>query len=97
MDEAEKRQILQRAAELLARNVEWRDPSIAREEWRVPPEPEPRVKPMEEQHSMMMRTIEIVERSSTAVGFEVLPKRWIVEHTFAWLSRFRGLARDFER
>src|SRR2546427_8587312 len=42
-------------------------------------------------------TIEFVERSSTAVGFEVLPKRWIVERTFAWLSRFRRLARDFER
>jgi transposase len=35
-------------------------------------------------------TIEIVERSPAAVGFEVLPKRWIVERTFAWLSRFRG-------
>ncbi len=42
-------------------------------------------------------TIEIVERSPAAVGFEVLPKRWIVERTFAWLSRFRRLARDFER
>ena len=42
-------------------------------------------------------TIEIVERSPTAVGFEVLPKRWIVERTFAWISRFRRLARDFER
>ena len=41
--------------------------------------------------------LEIVERSSTAVGFEALPKRWIVERTFAWLSRFRRLARDFER
>ncbi len=40
---------------------------------------------------------EIVERSPTAVGFEVLPKRWIVERTFAWISRFRRLARDFER
>jgi transposase len=39
----------------------------------------------------------IAERLSTAVGFEVLPKRWIVERTFAWLSRFRRLARDFER
>jgi transposase len=33
------------------------------------------------------RTIEIVGRGA-AVGCEVLPKRWIVERTFAWLSRF---------
>jgi len=42
-------------------------------------------------------TIEIVERPATAIGFEVLPKRWIVERTFAWISRFRRMARDFER
>ena len=41
--------------------------------------------------------IEIVGRSPAAIGFEVLPKRWIVERTVAWLSRFRRLARDFER
>lgn len=41
--------------------------------------------------------IEIVERSAEAIGFEVLPKRWIVERTFAWISRFRRMARDFER
>jgi len=41
--------------------------------------------------------MEIVERSATALGFEVLPKRWIVERTFAWISRNRRLARDFER
>jgi transposase len=40
--------------------------------------------------------LEIVARSNTA-GFEVLPKRWIVERTFAWISRCRRLARDFER
>jgi transposase len=39
--------------------------------------------------------LEIVKRS-TAAGFEVLPKRWIVERTFAWISRNRRLARDFE-
>lgn len=40
--------------------------------------------------------LEIVKRS-VAAGFEVLPKRWIVERTFAWISRNRRLARDFER
>ncbi len=42
------------------------------------------------------RKLEIVKRSDAA-GFEVLPKRWIVERTFAWISRNRRLARDFER
>ncbi len=42
-------------------------------------------------------TIQIVERPIAATGFEVLPKRWIVERTFAWISRNRRLARDFER
>ena len=40
--------------------------------------------------------IEIVKRSD-AHRFVVLPKRWIVERTFAWISRNRRLARDFER
>ena len=40
---------------------------------------------------------EIVKRSDCATGFVVLPKRWIVERTFAWISRNRRLARDFER
>ena len=40
--------------------------------------------------------LEIVKRSNVP-GFEVLPKRWIVERTFAWISRNRRLARDFER
>jgi transposase len=41
-------------------------------------------------------TIEIVKRSDLH-KFVVLPKRWIVERTFAWISRNRRLARDFER
>ncbi len=41
--------------------------------------------------------IEVIKRSATAVGFEVLPKRWIVERTFAWISRYRRMVRDFER
>ena len=40
--------------------------------------------------------IEIVKRSDTAKKFVVLPKRWIVERTFAWLGRCRRLARDWE-
>lgn len=40
--------------------------------------------------------LEIVKRSDHTVGFEVLPQRWIVERTFAWLGRCRRLAKDFE-
>jgi len=39
---------------------------------------------------------EIVKRSDHAKGFEVLPKRWIVERTIAWLNRCRRLAKDWE-
>jgi len=40
--------------------------------------------------------IEIEKRSDRAKGFEVLPRRWVVERTFAWLNRCRRLAKDFE-
>lgn len=40
--------------------------------------------------------IEIVKRSDAAQGFVVLPRRWVVERTLAWLGRCRRLARDFE-
>jgi putative transposase len=41
-------------------------------------------------------TIEIVRRMADAVGFELLPRRWVVERTLAWLNRNRRLAKDFE-
>src|SRR6266545_7525430 len=40
--------------------------------------------------------VEIVKRCDQAKGFAVLPKRWIVERTFAWLGRCRRLAKDWE-
>ncbi|ESQ75652.1 transposase IS3 [Asticcacaulis sp. AC402] len=41
-------------------------------------------------------TVEIIKRCDTAKGFEVLPRRWVVERTFAWLGRCRRLAKDWE-
>ena len=42
-------------------------------------------------------TIEIVERAAGVKGFQLLPRRWVVERTFAWFGRCRRLAKDFER
>lgn len=39
----------------------------------------------------------IVRRSDKATGFEVIPRRWVVERTFGWLVRWRRLVRDYER
>ncbi len=40
--------------------------------------------------------LEIVKRSDDAKGFVVLPRRWVVERTFAWLSFHRRLSKDYE-
>ena len=40
--------------------------------------------------------LEIVKRSDAAKTFEVLPRRWVVERTFAWMGRNRRLAKHFE-
>jgi putative transposase len=41
--------------------------------------------------------LEVVERTSGVSDFSVLPKRWIVERTFGWLSRNRRMSKDYER
>jgi putative transposase len=40
--------------------------------------------------------LEITKRSDDATGFEVLPKRWIVERTFGWFNWYRRLSKDYE-
>jgi putative transposase len=41
--------------------------------------------------------LKIVEKQEGQIGFQILPKRWVVERTFGWLIRQRRLARDYER
>ena len=40
--------------------------------------------------------VEVVAPDPTTKGFAVLPRRWVIERTFAWLGRYRRLARDWE-
>jgi len=40
--------------------------------------------------------MEVVKRPRDASGFVLLPKRWVVERTFSWLSNFRRLSKDYE-
>jgi len=42
-------------------------------------------------------TIDIVTRPAGMTGFQVLPRRWVVERTLAWITRRRRCARDYER
>jgi len=41
-------------------------------------------------------TLEIVKRPDDVRGFVLLPKRWVVERTFAWLGKCRRLSKDYE-
>ena len=41
--------------------------------------------------------LEVVKLPEAKKGFVLLPRRWVVERSFAWVSRFRRLARDYER
>ena len=41
--------------------------------------------------------LEVVKLAQAKRGFVLLPRRWVVERSFAWLARFRRLSRDYER
>jgi putative transposase len=41
--------------------------------------------------------LKIVKRNSLLIGFQILPRRWVVERTFGWLGRWRRLSKDYER
>jgi transposase len=41
--------------------------------------------------------VEIIRRSDDQNGFKVLPRRWVVERTFGWMTRWRRLVRDYEK
>jgi putative transposase len=40
--------------------------------------------------------LEIVKRNPEAKGFQLLPRRWVVERTFGWFGRYRRLSKDYE-
>lgn len=48
-------------------------------------------------HENLAIILEIVERDPALKYFQVLPRRWVVERTFAWLGRYRRLSKDYER
>ena len=44
-----------------------------------------------------MCKLEIIKRTDDMKGFVLLPRRWVVERTFAWLNTYRRLSKDYER
>lgn len=46
---------------------------------------------------VLRTTVHIVRKPADQKGFAVLPRRWAVERTYAWLTAHRRLARDYER
>jgi transposase len=48
-------------------------------------------------HTILRTTLHIVRKPADQRGFAVIPRRWAVERTFAWLTAHRRLVRDYER
>ena len=48
-------------------------------------------------HGIQLEVVKLPDAQGPRQGFVLLPKRWVVERWFAWLARFRRLARDYER
>ena len=55
-----------------------------------------RLKPMDKAAYLDI-VIEIIRRSDHQKRFQVLPRRWVVERTFGWMTRWRRLVRDYEK
>lgn len=47
-------------------------------------------------HQVLSFTVDIVKRTDTISGFLVLPRRWVVERTFGWITKHRRCVRDYE-
>jgi transposase len=55
------------------------------------------IRPLDCAHTLLRTTLHIVRKPAGQRGFAVIPRRWAVERTFAWLTAHRRLARDYER
>ena len=50
-----------------------------------------------DQAAVLEFVVEVVRRIKGAEGFHILPRRWVVERTFGWMTRWRRLVRDYEQ
>ncbi|SDY80895.1 Transposase DDE domain-containing protein, partial [Modestobacter sp. DSM 44400] len=46
--------------------------------------------------TVLSMTVQVVQRTDDLTGFHVVPRRWVVERTFAWISKHRRCVRDYE-
>ena len=46
--------------------------------------------------TVLALTVSIVKRTDDLTGFQVIPRRWVVERTLAWISEHRRCVRDYE-